>query len=103
MEREMGEILASQKKMLERRGEKGAGLSDEEMAESFEEHVQKVQDWMNDQGPLDVLYIKYNDVIAFPEEYARRVNSFLGNGLDARKMAAVVEERLYRQRKGTEE
>jgi hypothetical protein len=99
MEREMSEILASQKKMLQRRGEKGAGLSDEEMAANFKEHVGKLQNWLMNQGPMDVVYINYNETIADPLENAHRVNDFLGNGLNAGKMAEVVEERLYRQRK----
>jgi hypothetical protein len=99
LEREMSEILASQKKMLQRRGEKGAGLGDEEMAARFMEHLQKVQSWLTNQDPIDVLYIKYNDVIASPVKNARRVNSFLGNGLEEEKMASVVEKSLYRQKK----
>jgi hypothetical protein len=99
MERYMCEILASQKKMLERRKERGAGLSDEKMAASFKKHLGKVENWMQSQDTLDVLFINYNDAIAEPLENARLVNFFLGNRLNEDKMAAVVEERLYRQRK----
>jgi hypothetical protein len=103
MEREMTEVIASQKKMLQRRGEQGAGLSDEDMAANFKEHLGKLQNWLANQSLIDVLHIKFNDVIAHPVESARKVNSFLGNGLHEDKMASVVEEKLYRQRKGRED
>jgi hypothetical protein len=99
MERDMTEVLASQKRMLERRRERGAGLSNEEMGKNFWEHLQKVQDWLETQKAFNVLYVNYNEVLANPMQNALRVNAFLEDGFDAEKMAEVVEQRLYRQRK----
>ena len=98
MQREMGEVLASQKVMLERRGEKGAGVSDEEMAEKFAKHLKQVEDWLEKQSCLDVLYVKYSEVISRPESHVKTVNEFLGGGLKEDKMAKVIEKALYRQR-----
>ena len=47
--REMSEILASQKKMLERRGEPTDRISDEELARLFSKHVQKVETWLREE------------------------------------------------------
>jgi hypothetical protein len=99
MLREMKEVLASQKKMLERRGQSGAGLSDAQMIANFESHLGKIRAWLKGRKEFEVVYIDYGDVIANPRKNAEKVNAFLGNGLDVVKMVGAVEESLYRQRK----
>ena len=95
----MEEILASQKVMLERRGEKGAGIPDDQMAKNFELHLTKVNDFLANNEAFDVLYISYNEILQDPKSHAKTVNDFLGGILDPEKMAQVVENSLYRQRK----
>lgn len=99
MRREMEEMLASQRVMLQRRGEKGADVSDEKMAENFEKHLRQTEQWIAKQDNIVVLNVKYNDVINDPASYARTVNQFLGGWLNERKMAHAVETSLYRHRK----
>ena len=96
--REMSEILASQKKMLERRGEPTDRVSDDELARLFSKHVQKVETWLRGQSNFSVLYIDYNKMLADPLPYVRQVNQFLGGALDEQKMAAMVDPTLYRNR-----
>jgi hypothetical protein len=99
MRRNIGEVLASQKQMLIRRGEPTDAISDAAMADLFAKHVEKVEDWLTRQPNMDVLYVHYSDVLANPSEEARRINQFLGNSLDADRMAMAVDEKLYRQRR----
>lgn len=99
MKREIEELLASQRVMLERKGVKDNEISDERMAKNFEKHLEEIENWLEGKGYIDVLYIKYNDIISDPVEKATLVNSFLGGSLDTKKMARVVEKSLYRQRK----
>jgi len=96
--REMSEILASQKKMLERRGEPTDRVSDEELARLFSKHLQKVETWLRGQSNFSVLYVDYNNMLADPVPYIRQVNQFLGGSLDEQKMAAMVDPTLYRNR-----
>ncbi|MEZ4768156.1 MAG: sulfotransferase [Caldilineales bacterium] len=98
MRRNMDEILASQKKMLERRGEPTDRVSDEELTRLFNKHLQKVDTWMRAQSNFSVLYVDYNEMLASPEPFARQVNQFLGGRLDEQKMATVVDPNLYRNR-----
>ena len=98
MRREMSEMLASQKAMLRRQGNSIAEHTDEEMAVAFSEHLQKIENWLARKNNMDVIYIKFSDVIADPIRYAREMNSFLGGGLVIEKMANVVDTSLYRQR-----
>lgn len=99
MHRDMKEVLASQKKMLERRGQNGAGLSDSQMIASFESHLERVGVWLRGRKEFEMLHIDYGDTIVNPEKSAQKVNAFLGNELDVEKMVGAVEEALYRQRK----
>ena len=96
--REMSEILASQKKMLERRGESTDRVSDEELARLFTKHLQKVETWLRGQPNISVLYVDYNAMLADPSPYIHQVNQFLGGTVDEQKMAAMVDPTLYRNR-----
>ncbi|HSJ54786.1 MAG TPA: sulfotransferase [Anaerolineae bacterium] len=98
MQREMGEILASQRQMLVRRGEDTERIDDQEMARLFARHLSQIESWLASQPAMDVLYVHYRDVLAEPAAQAARVNAFLGGGLDERKMAEVVDPELYRQK-----
>ena len=98
MEREMDEMLSSQRVMLQRLGKKDDDISDETMADKFAKHVRQVEAWIDKQDYLDVLYVKYNEVIEDSQNHAVRVNEFLGKVLDVKKMVGVIEKSLYRQR-----
>ena len=98
MRREMGGILASQAKMLENRGEENK-VDDETMAGLFQKHVRQVEDWMQAQPNLEFTYVDYNDLLKDPQPHVRKINEFLGGGLDEAAMLEVVDPSLYRQRK----
>lgn len=99
MRREMDEILASQKKMLERRGEDPEKVSDAEMAQLFNKHFDKVIAWVKKQKHLRYIEVSYNDLLEDPEEEIEKVNQFLGGHLDTAAMLAMIDPKLYRQRK----
>lgn len=98
MLREMNEILASQKIMLQRRGEQGAHVDDAKMARNYEKHLEHLRQWLRERDTFDVLYISYNKIIEDPHGNTAIVNDFLGGELDVRQMVDVVEQALYRQR-----
>jgi hypothetical protein len=97
MERSMGEVLASQKKMLANRQEDST-VSDAEMQEQFQKHVAAAKYWLARQPNLSVLYVDYNKMLAAPDPLCQVVADFLDMGLDVAKMRAVPNERLYRNR-----
>jgi hypothetical protein len=98
MRRDMSEILASQAKMLENRGEENT-VDDETMAALFSKHVKQVEDWMNSQANLQYIDVDYNAILANPKPHIEKINKFLGGKLDESAMLAVVDPQLYRQRK----
>ena len=98
MRRKMDEILASQRRMLERRGEDSGAIDDAEMARLFEAHVAQIHRWMDQQPYLTYLDVDYNEVLADPVLCLAQVDDFLALSLDLKAMAAVVDPTLYRQR-----
>src|SRR5512138_302673 len=97
MERQIPEILASQRKMLERRNETSA-ISDAEMETQFREHLKAIKYWLARQPNMEVMYVDYNRMMASPDEYCPRIVHFLGMPLDVEKMRSVPNEKLYRNR-----
>ncbi|MCP4362441.1 MAG: sulfotransferase [Chloroflexi bacterium] len=98
MRRNMDEILASQKKMLVRRGEDPNRVNDEELSHLFGKHLSHVMNWINENQNVSVLYIHYSEVLSDPEPQAIKVNDFLGSKLNVPAMATVVDPDLYRNR-----
>ncbi len=98
MQRNMTEVLASQKQMLIRRGERTDEVPDEKLAEIFAQHLRQVDAWLSSQPQVEVLYVRYDDALNAPLDVARQVQSFLGRDLDVENMARVVDRTLHRQR-----
>ena len=98
MRRNIGEVLASQSKMLERRGEENK-VDDGTMAVLFEKHVSQVEDWMRKHPGLNYIDVDYNAMLVDPHPQVEAINKFLGGNLDTEAMLAVVDPNLYRQRK----
>lgn len=101
MERESKETLASQKTMLDHRGERSR-LSDEEMEQQLRQHLAAVKPWLVRQPNMDVLYVKYNALLAEPEPFCEQIAEFLDMPLNQPRMVAVPDKNLYRNRVVTE-
>ena len=101
MRRRLPEVLASQKKMLERRGEPTDTVSDEMMAGLFERHLQKIEGWLAAQPNMSVLYVPYHELAERPEPQLEQIVPFLGLDLDVSKMMTAVDPALYRNRVGS--
>jgi len=95
--RDVGEVLASQARMLERRGE-GTGADDERMKEFYIDHLGKAARHLASRRCFVNLDLQYRLTISDAGAAAARINSFLGGSLDEGAMAAVVNPDLYRNR-----
>ena len=100
MDRNIDEVLASQIEMLKRRGtDRVAGAGDDDALRNlFERHLDEVRQWLRVRDNFDFLSVQFNAVHANPTSQAERVSEFLGVGLDIPRMAAAVNNRLYRQK-----
>ena len=99
MQRNMDEILASQRVMLARRGKVEEESDDEQISQLFTRHLKKVEKWLADREHFELLYVDYGEVVKRPLKEIRRIEDFLRRGLDVAQMAAVIDDDLYRQRR----
>jgi hypothetical protein len=97
MERDSRETLASQKKMLDHRGQVSK-LSDEEMEQQFRTHLAAMKPWLVRQPNMEVLFVNYNALIAEPAPFCEKIASFLNVPLNPARMLSVPSQHLYRNR-----
>jgi hypothetical protein len=96
MHRNLREIVASQNKMLERRGETN-DTPDERAVQLLDEQVRDARFFLR-RPHFEVLEVTYAEVLGGARPQAQRMASFLGQPLDVGKMAEVVDLQLYRNR-----
>ena len=85
------EIVASQSKMLERLGKSGASLSDRQLAAAFKKQVDAVREVLSKSDNATAMTVNFDDAIKDPHAIAKKVNSFLGGGLDENAMASQID------------
>ena len=98
MRRNLDEVLASQKKMLDRLGKSGGDLSDEQFRELFAKEIDKCLEWMNEQPHIECLQVDYNQMISDAAPLVTQVNEFLGGDMNVPEMSAVVDPSLHRNK-----
>jgi len=100
MRRDFEEVIASQNKMLKRRGEPVPGPEDDrKMVERYKFHLRKTEIMLEEMPNFDHINIPYREVLDDPREHARRIAGFLGMPLDLERMVAAVDKSLYRNRR----
>ena len=96
MHRNLREIVASQNKMLVRRGEKN-DTSDERAVQLLDEQIRDARFFLR-RPQFEVLELNYGEMLQGARPQALRIAGFLGEPLDQEKMAQVVDVQLYRNR-----
>ena len=98
MQRDMDEVLRSQQVMLGQNRAVRQEAYPVMLAEAFKKQLEKADAWIARTPGAEVLKVNYTDVIANPLEAAESIASFLDEELDIEKMAAAVDEKLYRNK-----
>ena len=98
MRRDVSEILASQNKMLDRRGEENP-IEDEKAKEQYLRHLVDVQYLARKRPNFEMIEVNYREALDDPLPFATAVNEFLGGRFDVEAMASVVDPELYRNRR----
>ena len=106
MHRDLQEVMASQAKMLEKRGESQDAAADADtdtdtdvLTASYKADVEKTKRLLARRSCFDVLDVDYKSVVDDATGAAARIGAFVGGGLDTGAMATVVDQQLYRNRR----
>ncbi|MEE8305067.1 MAG: sulfotransferase domain-containing protein [Candidatus Tectomicrobia bacterium] len=98
MRRNLKELLASQKIMLQRREKDVREDDNTEMERIFTKHLNDITAWLDSQDNIDIVYVNYREVMDNPFSCAQAVNQFLDHRLNVQDMIHVVDHALYRTR-----
>jgi hypothetical protein len=98
MERDWHEMAASQRTMLEARGDPAANQPEAKLIAAISSEVVAVKAWMEKQPNIRVMSVPYGALVGEPLGWANAIAEFLGGGLDVAAMCGVVDARLYRHR-----
>ena len=97
MRRHIDEVLASQQKMLDRRGEENK-TEDDRMKDLYEKHLSRVDVMLRTRECFESLDLPYREILEDGAGFAKRIAEFLELPLDVEKMTGVVDKALYRNR-----
>jgi hypothetical protein len=98
IDRNLEEIILSQRKMLIRRDEDPNKVSEGEIRALFNKYIKIIKTRINQRPNMDVLYISYNEVLKDPLGNIKKINEFFNGTLDEDKMKSAIDEKLYRNR-----
>ncbi|MFZ5480876.1 MAG: sulfotransferase [Myxococcota bacterium] len=98
MRRDLGEVLASQNKMLKHRGEQDDS-DDAAMKDAYLSHLASVRIMSRKKENWQLLEVRYDETVASPRDTAAKLNDFLGGKLNVEAMVTAVDAELYRNRK----
>ena len=96
--RDFDEIIASQNKMLERRGEENQ-VADSTVKEAYIRHLVDISYMVRRSPNFEMIEVQFKQPMETPRSFVTDVNKFLGGNLDVESMMAVVDLELYRNRK----
>lgn len=98
MRRKLDEMVASQRRMLERLGRDPGPLSDERRIAIFKAQLDECETWLAAQPGFRALRVDYNALVENPAQHLAGIAEFLGGGLDIPAMTACIDTALYRNR-----
>ena len=101
--RDLDEVVASQRAMLERLGRKGAKhLTADQLKRQFRQQVVRARSVLQGLPSTRVLDVRHENILKHPQDAAREIAGFFRAGLDIDAMAACVDPSLHREKKKTE-
>ena len=100
MRRSIEEVVASQRKMIDRRGTQGARLTDEQIRRALERQMVQVTAYLRSKPNFRVLHVDYNALLRDPKAEILRLRFFLEIEAPAEKLAEAIEQDLWRNRAG---
>ena len=98
MERDLAEVIASQKAMLARQNRRGAELNEQKLRDTYTAQLQRVHAQLRRRSDVRILKVNYADLVADPVSSVSLIAEFLGEPFDRAAAAAAVRPELHRQK-----
>jgi predicted AlkP superfamily phosphohydrolase/phosphomutase/tetratricopeptide (TPR) repeat protein len=98
MERNLEEVIASQKAMLARQGRSGAELTEQQLLATYTAQLQRVRAQLSRRPEIRILSVDYSKLLAGPGAGVERVARFLGGAFNCEGAAGAVRPELRRQK-----
>lgn len=99
MERNLSEVIASQKAMLVRQGRRGAELDEQKLADTYLAQLQRVRQQIAQRSEIRLHVVNYGRLLADPTAAITELARFLGGSFNRENAAAAVRPELRRQKK----
>ncbi len=96
MDRDLRDIVRSQRVMLDRLGREGGRLSPGRMMTTLDAQVAQVERLLANRPDIEAIFVDYDEVIGDPAGVSARIAGFV-DGLDEAAMVAAVDGSLRRQ------
>jgi hypothetical protein len=102
-DRDLGEVLDSQERMLRRLGDERAAGPERRcrLQQEYERTLERVKAVLAARPATALLTVRYEEAVYDPRGTAERMAGFLGGGLDVDRMARVADAALHRNRRGS--
>jgi len=98
-ERDLDEVVASQRAMLGRQGRPaGTAADDAVLVRAFARQLELARRWLDAASNVRWTSVSHRDLVLDPDTAAREIERLLGRRLDRAAMAACVDPALYRSR-----
>ncbi len=102
VQRNLVEVVASQNRMLENKGEAAKSANDdEELEQIFGAHIQKIKSWISAQPNIEAVYVEYKLLVQNPAAALEPLEDFLSIELTKPEILAIVDPKYYRRRAGS--
>jgi tetratricopeptide (TPR) repeat protein len=97
MERDLAEVISSQRVMLARQGRQGTTLEEERLKETFLAQMNRVRSQIRERPELRILTVNFAELLATPAAGVERIAHFLGGAFDQAAAIRSVRPELRRQ------
>jgi len=94
MHRELEQVLASQKQMLNNLNSDTQQDNDAQLKQFYTQHLDKISVWLDKIDNVEVLHLAYVDLLNQPKPHIERLTKFLGANLNKRKMCSVIDTKM---------
>ncbi len=97
MHRDIGDVVASQGKMLQRLGA-DAPSAPEALAAEFTRQRAEVLRWLHERPEFDTIEVSYDRLVEAPEKALARIDAFFDEDLDLEAMRSAIDPSLRRSK-----